>query len=999
MADPPPGPTTPAQSTPFVGRQSELDALRSQLEDARAGCGGLAVLTGEAGVGKTRIAQEASRDAADRGMAVLWGACYEGDWQPPYGPWVDALGELPRIREPDRLRHLLGGEASALVHLVPDIRMTLPDTPALSPLSPEEERLRLYAAVARLLLSIADEQPLLLVLDDLHWADRDSLRLLRYLARFVPRSRMLVLGVYREPELGLGHDALTSTLAVLRRELDYRHVVVRGMSYSQVAEYLARAGGQALPMALARAIHAETGGNPFYVREVFRHLLEEGKIVRRDGRWSTDLSIREIGIPEGVRQVVYQRMTRLSADASAMLRVAAGFTGGFEFASLLELTELDERALLDCLDEALQAGLVRAADGAPATYDFAHAIVRHALYEDLNPDRRARLHRRIARVLERVYAGSELEHAAELASQYHASAALPGAERGLAYALAAADQARSASAHERAVAFLRVARDLVPPSEIAVRADVLSRLAVAEAEAMLLVEAARSARAAAEALREAGASPRALAEFLARAARTLKEAGGIAADWAPLVEEGLTLVGGERDLLWARLMLLRSPYEALESGLVRGGRWLGHDPEAVEIARAHGDEDDYAMTLEPLEWRAREETDAVLARARTWRRPAARMRALDVVGRDLIYRHGAFREAVDVYRELLALSQQHGSIPMQAESLAQISCARGWIERPASTLETLDRVRELIGLLGPDHRLHFVATGVETRLAYLLDGDWPTLVARDIDYLARAEAVQSPLGLTAASHAALGYCRSGNSADALALVEHLAPILERMPPTTYAHNSVVAVAAAVVWELGATALAPVYLRLAMALIEAGAGDGAFGPGELAAARMSALVGDLPRARALFDRTRRTLERWGSATVCGLVDYDEALALARCKGASRADAAALLDAALSTFEAEGMTSWAERARALRAEVCAPTPPPTARPTYPDGLTAREVEVLRLVASGRSNREIAAELVVSLPTVQRHVANVYAKIGASGRVEATTYALRHGLVPPT
>ena len=274
-----------------------------------------------------------------------------------------------------------------------------------------------------------------------------------------------------------------------------------------MAEYLSMAAGQAFPQALAEAVHAETSGNPFYVGEVFQHLVEEGQDPA-PGRAVVDRpEPGRAGDPGSVRQVVLRRLSRLSAGANEVLRVAAGFSAGFEFGWLRELLDLPEDLLLDCIDEALRAGLIRVVDQSSPTarYDFSHAIVRHAIYAEQNPDRRARLHRQIACALERVYASRGLERAAEIATQYHASASLPGAVRGVSFALAAAEQARAQAALDRAVTFLRMARDLVAEDEPAARADIFCRLAIAEAEALLQDEAASTTERALDALADAGA--------------------------------------------------------------------------------------------------------------------------------------------------------------------------------------------------------------------------------------------------------------------------------------------------------------------------------------------------------------------------------------------------------------------------------------------------------------------------------------------------------------
>jgi len=535
------------------------------------------MLVGEAGIGKTSTARAFAAFVRERGQVVLWGSCFEGEWSPPYGPWVEALGEYARTCPPERLQRELGLGAPPLVQLISQVRAILPDAPLPTPLPPDEERLRLYEAVGQFLLTIAQDQPAVLVLDDLHWADSDSLRLLRYVARFVSRSRLVLVGTYRDPDVELHRQPfLSEVLAVLRRETDYERITIRGLAEEEVAAYLDQAGQQQLPQALVRTIYAETNGNPFYTREVFRHLIEEEKIIPRAGRWSTDLSVSDLGIPEGVRQVLDRRVSRLSQETQRLLRFASAFTGGFTFQVLQALTELSEETLLNSLDEALQAGLIRTT-GEGVTYDFAHAIVRHTLYDELNPDRRARLHRRIALALEQVYAGCTMDYAAELAAQYHASAILPGAEQGIPYCLAAAEQARAGYAHERAVVFLRMGRDLLPGGTSEDSAGLLCQLAIAEAEALLLTDAQHSAEEALAALAATGAEPKTIGTFLVTVARALKDGGAAHALWEPLVHRGLVLVGVEHDLLWARLTLLQDWTESIATGTINADRWRGYD--------------------------------------------------------------------------------------------------------------------------------------------------------------------------------------------------------------------------------------------------------------------------------------------------------------------------------------------------------------------------------------------------------------------------------------
>ena len=981
----------PKPAEPLVGRAPELARLEAKLAEAGAGHGGIVVLTGEPGIGKTRLAERFAAQAREGTALVLWGQCYEGEVSPPYGPWAEVLSSYASTAGAGRLRELLGAGAPPLARLVPQVRAALPETPAAAPLSPDEERFRLHDAVAQFFLAIAHEQPVVLVLDDLHWADRDSLRLLRHIARFANRTRLLLVGTYRDVEVDR-RDPLAETLAILQHETDYAHLPLEGWSFDETAAYLSGLAVEPLPQAFVRYIHQEAGGSPFYTRELFRHLVEEHSIVHREGRWSTDTDLRAAGIPQGVREVVGMRVARLSESTQRLLRHGAAFTGGFAFGLLPALTDLDEATLLDCLDEALEAGLIRAAAGQGETYAFAHAIVRHTLYDELSPSRRARLHRRIAETLEAQQPASGDQADAEIAAQYHASASLPGAERGVVYALRAAARARARYAPEQVVGLLRLARDLVRQSGPAARADVLQRLAVAEAEAVLLDDAPRTVQAAIEALDVAAGEPETVAIFLESVALLLKQGGAPPATWEPLVVRGLALLGEQRDLVWARLSLLQDRYVGVAHGSINAARWLGHDRDAIALVRSIGDEDDYARSLDPLTWREPAETEEALARVRTWSRPTAVLRGLNVVARDLFYRHGDFRTAVERYEEYLTAATRYGSVPDQAEALAQLACLLATLGQFMEARQTLARAHELVGRLGPGHRLHFVTMiSVPMILAYYTTGDWTALVERIQRYMAGPEVLRGPLGLTAAACAALAYLRTGNSEESRRVLEALVPAVAQFEPRFYMQNYVVGIAGAVVWELEARPLASLFLRLAADLANARVAPGSTGAHEFTAAHMAALAGDWPAAHAWFSRARVVEDACGQRAVRALIDLDEARVLLSRGAAHDRQAQMLLQSAMDRFQALGMESWFERAAALVQQ------PLTSMPIeHPDGLTGREMEVLQLVASGLTSKEIAERLIISVATVQRHIANVYAKIDARGRADATAYAARHGLV---
>jgi DNA-binding CsgD family transcriptional regulator len=662
------------------------------------------------------------------------------------------------------------------------------------------------------------------------------------------------------------------------------------------------------------------------------------------------------------------------------------FTGGFDYPLVRALTGMEDAELLRCLDEALASGLIVEQRGDGTGYNFTHALVRHTLEAQPNLDRRARWHRRAAEALEEVYAGREDEHAAELAAQYHASRALPGADRGLSFALAAADQAAAAGGFDRAAALLRLARDLARDDDPGTRAEVLRRLAVAEAQALLLDEANESALRATAAAEEAATDPGIVTDFLTLVARTLKEGGAPRDRWERLLDDGLTLASDRKDLRWARLTLLEDRVHTVLEGAVNIGLWTGFDRDAVAIARTDGDEDDYARTLEPYEWRSAEETRRILTLTDGWRRPAAVIRALDAVVRDLVHRHDAPLEGIEVAERMLAASRRAGSIPGQVEALVQLSFGHGVTGRLDRQETALVQARSLVSRLGPTHRLRWVVdqggAGIQAFLRG--EGDWKHLASSTTAFIAHPETGRTPLGFVFSSVAILAHALAGNRAEASRLLRLVTPCLLDAPTTAYHKATTVDLCGWAVWELGASDLAAAYQGLAQQMLDGGSHAPLIGAHALTVARMGSLIGDPHDYRGRFEEAHERLERSGKRAMRAIADADEARAYVRWGSQDRGRIEEPLERAISAFGELGMTGWEQRALRLRGSV--------ARSGL---LTPREIGVLRLVAAARTNKEIAGELFISVATVERHLANIYRKIGARSRVEAASYALREGL----
>jgi eukaryotic-like serine/threonine-protein kinase len=442
----------------FVGRGEEMEQLKDALDGALSGKAALIFVAGEPGIGKTRLAEEFAVYAGLRGAHVLSGRAYEGGSSLPYTPFVEALRQYTRSRPDGELRAQLGPGAPEVATLVSEIRARFPDIQEAPRLEPEAERLRLFESVTEFLRNASAAGPIVLHLDDLHWADKPSLLLLQHLAQRTARDRLLVLGAYRDVELARGHP-LSETLGALRRLPNYRRVLLRGLPQESVNDLLTAIdpseAGAAGRQALAAALYRETEGNPFFIHETLAHLVETGKIVHEGGRWVPRVtSVSELGIPEGAREVIGRRLSLLSDGCNRMLTLASTMTGGFTWDALKAINpDVPEAQLLDLLEEALATQLIseRKEEGA-GRYDFTHALIRQTLYEELSTPRRVLLHRQIGEALERLYAANVEPHVTELAHHFYQAAPGGDVEKAIDYARRAGDRSVSLVAWEEAAA-------------------------------------------------------------------------------------------------------------------------------------------------------------------------------------------------------------------------------------------------------------------------------------------------------------------------------------------------------------------------------------------------------------------------------------------------------------------------------------------------------------------------------------------------------------------
>jgi predicted ATPase len=306
-------------------------------------------------VGKSRLAQDLIAHAQEAGATILRGGCYEYEATTPYLPFVEALRDWARRQSAEQLRAALGTTATEIAKFAPEIETKLGALAPNAPLSPGEERLRMFDNTARLLRALAAERGLLVFIDDLHWADQGTLSLLHYLLRHLRGDRVLLLGAYREIELDRAHP-LAAALVEWNRERLATRVALGRLSRADTGVLLARLFGQeSVSEDFSSALYRETEGNPFFVEEVFHHLKEEGRLLDAEGHWLPNLQIENLEVPEGVRLVVGRRLERVSADCRAVLTAAAVIGPRFDLALLEAIGDVGADATLDALEEAERA--------------------------------------------------------------------------------------------------------------------------------------------------------------------------------------------------------------------------------------------------------------------------------------------------------------------------------------------------------------------------------------------------------------------------------------------------------------------------------------------------------------------------------------------------------------------------------------------------------------------------------------------------------------------
>lgn len=1036
----------------FVGREREMAQLTAALEDAISGRGRLVMLVGEPGIGKTRTAEELASVASQRGVEVLWGRCPEDPGAPPFWPWAQIVRAYLEGRDFAELRSALGPGAADIALIVPDMRDRFPELPA-SPVIQDMEtaRFRLFDAITGFLKRASQDRPLMLILDDIHWADASSLGLLEFLGPAISGAPFLVVGTYRDVEVGRGHP-LFHSLGSLSRQRTFSRVLLRGLTQDDIEGVITATTSASAPKALAVLVHQNTEGNPLFVRELVQLLSEEGLLT---GTRSANPNLGSLRLPEGVREVIGRRMDRLSPTCNAVMSVASVIGPEFDVDLLRRLItfqsaapdereaaqddasgskpplgfrvpyarqatgpkESGERAghhgalsrrsdpLLDVLDEALSVRLIEEAAGRPTRYRFSHALIQRALAQEVPQTRRVRLHALIAEALEALYVARAPEHAGEIATHLAEAGGFYEPEKLMNYSILAGEQALTSLGFHEAAHYFEMAEQTA--EEVRRSFDAQGRWDPAIAHNHEIRMAGiwyglGRARATTAVLREARQRAwdiltRAFNAYLElgdkeaaiEVARTsmdfsrikglinvteravgVAEPDSIGAGFL-LTRYSTALVDERGDLSAARSALHRA-LSLAEKRENRRLKALAH----VHLSQIAFAECDYRTCVEEGLFSLQSggaEDDFIALRAYAFVIPA-----MLAVGDQQSPR--SLAEALLKLTNRLRISSWSAYAPICAWGAAAARGDRTAMRAARDELaeRNVEASAAMASLLEGSELLVF---GPFERGAEILKS-----VAVDIglNYF-QSDASIGVLG--PAAH------RLGDPA-LLSAVETLAQRMlstePRLPRESRPAQQGLGFAAAARGDgVGATRLYPEVLQ----------SKGQFGryagySVDRLLGLLARTMGDIPKAESHFEEAVALCEKAGFLPELAWTCYDYAdLLLTKGRSGDHDKVVSLVAKGGKTASYLGMKPLIERFAALEERVAMTY---AGSVIYPDGLTEREVEVLRLIAAGRSNAETADVLSITPNTAAKHVGNILAKIGAANRTEAAAYANRHGLV---
>jgi len=992
----------------FVGRERELVLLRGACDAALSGRPGVVLLAGEPGIGKTRLAEETVIHAHLRGAQVLWGRCRDlKEGTPPYWPWVEIIRDYVRTHDPQQLGADLGSGAADIALVVPEVRERLPNLPDLPPLEGVAARFRLWDGIVNFLLRATARQPLLIVLEDLHWADGDSLKLLVHVATGLEHARLLIVGTYRDVEVRRGHP-LKGTLQALVR-VGTQRTSLRGLTATDIASFFTHSTGFEPEPALVEDVERETAGNPLFVSEVVRLLEAEGHL---DGESAP--ASRRLSIPHSVPEAISDWLDRLAEDCehcSEVLSLASVVGYEFTLPVLERVTELEPEQMLDALEEAVRARLILE-ETTVGRYRFRHALVQETLYAELTAPRRLRLHAGVGRALEQIHAANLAQYYGELAYHFTRAAPVGHAAKAVDYSVKAGDGAMSQFAWETAIQHYERAlyvMDLQAEPNAVQRCDVLLALGTAQYRTALdLIDSPEGQHS----FLQAAAIAKAIGSF-ERLARAALEYGGVNPSRTPdarqqvrLLEDALDLAPEGDNALKARLMARLALFCWMVPDKAHRTKTLSDD--ALAMAQRIGDPSVLAPVLiaryvpiwTPDNLEERLDLAAEVRNAAEVAGDTAHLMFSQFFELACLYEVGDI-QTLERANDRMTEAARRSGMPYfwWAETLWQLGRAHreGRFADMEASLSTVGGSSQALTALY-FRALHlFIVRREQGRLAEL---------AQPIsDVIEMTNDLSNPFDRHRGQVAHIAYL--------ILLIETRQEHEARARFEEFARRDFANLARDAYWLATIVLLADVCALLEDSKRAATLYDLLLPYADRNAAPGSSAI-YLGAVSHYLGLLATLLGRWGAAER----HFDDALArnarmkavphgawtraayarmlLARNSPGDQGRAAELLDQAQATADRVGMVRLVAEVAGLRERLAS-----VGRASGTDaldrfGLSRRELEVVRLLADGRSNPEIAAALFISVRTVQTHTENIYAKLGVHARAEAVDVAHRHGFL---
>ena len=969
----------------FIGRHRELTLIWNQFEAAKRGRARVVLLVGQPGIGKTRLLDEVAERAEQEGAIVLRGGASESEGMPPYLPFLEALGQYIRMSPLDQLREQVAVAPQILASILPELAARLGNGLTVAyPMPPEQARLRLYEAVGTLLESISTQHGLVLMLDDLHWVDTASLDLLCHLTRHHAKSRLLILGTYREGEISW-NPAFERTVVELIRQRVLTTVAVNPLIAEETEALAAGYLGGPISPVVSQLLHAQSEGNPFFAEELIRGWLEVGALFQEHDQWVAIAPLEPL-LPSSIVGSLRQRFTRLSSSIIGRLRTAAIIGRAFELSLLATVEGQEIEAVEECLLEAVCAGLVRTDQA--GVFTFSHDKIRECLYAEVSSSRRLRLHEVIGRALEARYDQRSLKSThllAELAFHYSRSG---DRMRGATYSQLAAEQALHSSALDEAMAHYRMALDLLDPRDerycnLLLSLGEAALLAGLQDEAIIAYEKALT-----------GSAGNCEQQIAARAAHGLGLAHWRQGDLQrarTMLEHGLVLLGNPLSAEMVRVLVDLSILFTIYLGQQAEGATYAR--QALEMARHLGDKSLEAAASRAADGKLFMSGNDISIALQSLKRTLALAEESDDPSEaaeccanlaGVHYWKAEIRLSYQVSLrriKFIERSQQPYQLRNAYSWLALLFAAQGeWLEAEQAIekaelmshnlpLAFLCQIRGFLAYQQED----FAAAEREFQTAMLNRKSGPIL---PMFY-------SGPLGMAKMA--------GGKLEEASAYITELESLLAELPPGTLPTVPIMTCLALIAIALGdqvrATNLYP--------QLQAFSGQHYWFLVDRVLGEIATLCGDWEMATVHLSAAEETCQREGLRPELARTLVAQAnCEMLRGGQGHTPHVIHLLRRALTLFDEMKMTYSVGRIR-NQLRTFSRHPHRSSPRSLPAGLTGSEVKVLQLVVQGKTNRQIARDLALSEKTVANHLTHIFNKTTSENRAAAAAFAIRHGL----